>query len=94
MLNVETLPCKFCYKFLFIMLTLNDNSAITANENFQPIIKKPKIFKKKEDFLLFYRILILMNYNVLKIEYLNKLFIFGLNKHENFRIANILSQCK
>ena len=35
-----------------------------------------------------------MNYDVLKIEHLNKLFIFGLNKHENFRIPNILSQCK
>jgi len=52
MLNIETLPCKFWYKFLFIMLTLNDNSAITANENFQPIIKKTENIQKKRGFFI------------------------------------------
>jgi len=34
------------------MLTLNDNSAITANENFQPIIKKTENIQKKRGFFI------------------------------------------
>jgi len=53
MSNVET----GTYKFSFIKLALNDNTAITAKK--KPPINNKKNFLKKEDFSIFYRILIL-----------------------------------
>ena len=60
---------------------------MTLKKNFQPIIKKPKIFKKKEDFLIFYRILI-SRWVFRKIKGLKKIFS-DLNKQKDKKEIDI-----